>query len=216
MPGEPQNSEELILAFLAEGGDDYTSGEALSDKLGLSRTAVWKHVESLRAQGYRIEAAPSRGYRLVEVPDRLTSLELSPLLNTHDLGQVLHWYEELAFTNEFAMRLADEGAFHGEVVIAEAQTAGRGRRGRTWVSPARRNLYFSVILRPELPPGARRRAHPGRGRRAVRRAARGRRGGRHQVAQRRASSPDGRFARRSSPSSPPSRTGCTSWCSGSA
>jgi len=128
------------------------SGEAISDKLGLTRAAVWKHVESLRAHGYRIDALPARGYRLAEVPDRLTPLELRPLLNTHDLGQELHWYEELGSTSDRAKELAEEGAEHGEVVIAEAQTAGRGRRGRAWVSPPRKNLYFSVVLRPELPP----------------------------------------------------------------
>ena len=152
MPGEPQNSEELVLAFLAEAGDEFVSGEAISDKLGLTRTAVWKHVEALRSHGYRIDAVPARGYRLVGVPDRLTPLELRPLLNTHDLGQTLHWYEELGSTSDRAKELADEGADPGTVVVAETQTAGRGRRGRVWASPPRRNLYFSVILRPELPP----------------------------------------------------------------
>jgi BirA family transcriptional regulator, biotin operon repressor / biotin---[acetyl-CoA-carboxylase] ligase len=150
-PGRP-GSEEMVLAFLAEAGDEFVSGEAISDKLGLSRAAVWKHVNALRAQGYRIEAAPARGYRLVEIPDRLGELELRPLLNTHDLGQALHWYEEVGSTNDVAKELAEEGALHGEVVVAERQTAGRGRRGRSWSSPPRRNLYLSVILRPELPP----------------------------------------------------------------
>ncbi len=145
-------SEELVLSFLAEAGDEYVSGEAISDKLGLSRAAVWKHVEALRAHGYRIDALPARGYRLVEIPDRLTALELRPLLNTHDVGQVIHAYEELGSTNDRAKELADEGAEHGEVVVAETQTAGRGRRGRPWVSPPHRNLYFSVVLRPDLPP----------------------------------------------------------------
>lgn len=142
----------MILAFLADGGDEFTSGVALSDKLGLSRTAVWKHVETLRRMGYGIEAVPSRGYRLVEVPDRLTALELSPLLATHDLGRVVHFEETMASTNAAAFQLATEGAFHGEAVVAEEQTQGRGRRGRGWVSPAGKNLYCSVILRPELSP----------------------------------------------------------------
>jgi BirA family biotin operon repressor/biotin-[acetyl-CoA-carboxylase] ligase len=146
------NSEELVLSFLAEAGDEFVSGEAISDKLGLTRAAVWKHVEALRAHGYRIDAVPARGYRLSEIPDRLTPLELRPLLNTHDVGQVLHCYDEIGSTNDRARELAEEGAEHGEVVIAEAQTAGRGRRGRSWASPARKNLYFSVVLRPELPP----------------------------------------------------------------
>jgi BirA family transcriptional regulator, biotin operon repressor / biotin---[acetyl-CoA-carboxylase] ligase len=152
MPPEPSNSEELVLAFLAESGDDFVSGEAISDKLGLTRTAVWKHVNALRAQGYRIDALPARGYRLAEIPDRLTALELRPLLNTHDLGQVLHSFETLPSTSDRAKDLADEGAAHGEVVIAETQTAGRGRRGRTWSSPPRKNLYFSAVLRPDLMP----------------------------------------------------------------
>jgi BirA family biotin operon repressor/biotin-[acetyl-CoA-carboxylase] ligase len=145
-------SEELVLGFLAEAGDEFVSGEAISDKLGLSRAAVWKHVEQLRAHGYRIDAVPARGYRLREIPDRLTPLELRPLLVTRDLGQVLHCFGEVGSTNDVARVLAEEGAGHGEVVIAERQTAGRGRRGRVWTSPPGRNLYLSAVLRPELPP----------------------------------------------------------------
>ena len=151
MPPEA-DSEELVLAFLAEAGDEFVSGEAISDKLGLTRAAVWKHVNALRSQGYRIDAVPARGYRLAEVPDRLTALELRPLLNTHDIGRTLVAHEELASTSDLAKTLADEGCDHGTVVIAETQTAGRGRRGRAWVSPPRKNVYFSVVLRPDLPP----------------------------------------------------------------
>src|SRR5512138_2961088 len=151
-PSHPA-SEEIVLSFLAESGDEFVSGEAISDKLGLSRAAVWKHVNALRAQGYRIDAYPARGYRLVEIPDRLRELELRPLLNTHDLGIALHWFDEVGSTNDVARQLAEDGAAHGEVVIAEAQTAGRGRRGRPWLSLPRRNLYASIVLRPELPPG---------------------------------------------------------------
>ena len=144
--------EEIILGFLVEGRDEFLSGEALSDKLGLSRTAVWKHVEALRGKGYRIDAVPARGYRLMDVPDKLSPLELSPLLSTHHLGQCIHFHESLPSTNELAFRLATDGAEHGEVVITEQQTAGKGRRGRVWVSPPGLNLSFSAILRPELPP----------------------------------------------------------------
>ncbi|HEX5745645.1 MAG TPA: biotin--[acetyl-CoA-carboxylase] ligase [Archangium sp.] len=147
-----QTQQEIILGFLADGREEFLSGEALSAKLGLSRTAVWKHVQSLREKGYRIDAVPARGYRLVDVPDRLSPLELAPLLSTHDLGQSIHFHESLPSTNEAAFRLAADGAEHGEVVITDQQTAGKGRRGRTWVSPAGLNLYFSAILRPELPP----------------------------------------------------------------
>jgi BirA family transcriptional regulator, biotin operon repressor / biotin---[acetyl-CoA-carboxylase] ligase len=124
----------------------------MSDKLGLSRAAVWKHVDALRAQGYRIDALPARGYRLVGIPDRLGELELRPLINTREIGHALHWFKEVGSTNDVAKALAEEGAAHGEVVIAESQTAGRGRRGRSWLSPPGRNVCLSVILRPELPP----------------------------------------------------------------
>jgi BirA family biotin operon repressor/biotin-[acetyl-CoA-carboxylase] ligase len=140
-------SAEQVLAFLAEAGDDVVSGEAISDKLGLTRAAVWKHVEALRGQGYRIDAVATRGYRLVAVPDRLRALELRPLLNTHDIGQVLHCFESIGSTSDHAKALADDGAGHGEVV-AEAQTGGRGRRGRSWVMAPGRNAAFSVVLRP--------------------------------------------------------------------
>lgn len=146
------SNEEMILSFLAEGGTDFISGAALSDKLGLSRTAVWKHVETLRRLGYTIEAQPARGYRLLRVPDRLTPLEITPMLSTRELGRTLHHFDELASTNVQAFELAHDGALHGEVVIAESQTAGKGRRGRAWVSPAAKNLAMSVILRPEIAP----------------------------------------------------------------
>ncbi len=145
-------SEEQVLGFLAEAGDDFVSGETISDKLGLSRAAVWKHVNALRSQGYRIDAIPARGYRLVEIPDRLGELELRPLLNTREIGHALHWLSEVGSTNDVARKLADEGAAHGEVVLAESQTGGRGRRGRSWSSPSGVNVYLSVVLRPELPP----------------------------------------------------------------
>jgi BirA family biotin operon repressor/biotin-[acetyl-CoA-carboxylase] ligase len=152
MAADRPESEELVLAFLAEAVDEFVSGEAISDKLGLTRAAVWKHVDALRSQGYRIDAVPARGYRLAGIPDRLTPLELRPLLNTHDVGREVHWFEEIGSTSDRAKELADHDAEHGEVVVAETQTAGRGRRGRSWASPARRNLYFSVVLRPDLPP----------------------------------------------------------------
>lgn len=147
-----QSNEEMILAFLAEGGEDYVSGAALSDKLGLSRTAVWKHVEQLRKLGYRIDAQASRGYRLLEVPDRLTALEVGPLLATREFGRTLHHYDQAESTNSKAFELAHEGGSNGEVIVTEHQTAGKGRRGRSWVSPAGKSLAMSVILRPEIAP----------------------------------------------------------------
>lgn len=144
--------EQLVLALLEDGEDDFTSGEALSNKLGLSRAELWRYVESLRGKGYRIEAVAARGYRLLEVPDHITPLEIAPHLNTREVGRIIHYRESVSSTNELAFRLASEGAGHGEVVIAEAQSQGKGRRGRAWISPPGLNLYFSIILRPELSP----------------------------------------------------------------
>ena len=128
------------------------SGEDLARRLRCSRAAVWKQVRALRRQGYRIEARRAAGYTLAAVPDRLGPAELAPHL-TGGWRQV-HWFAETDSTQRVARELARAGAPEGTVVIAERQTAGRGRLGREWHSPAGLNLYCSVILRPPLAPGA--------------------------------------------------------------
>lgn len=148
MNATPQPTDEMIVAFLVEGGDEFTTGEALSDKLGLSRGDVWKHLEALRTLGYRIENSPTKGYRLLEVPDRVSALEVAHLLNTRDLGRVFEHRESTDSTHADAWALAEEGAAHGTVVIAEAQAAGRGRRGRAWSCIAGKDVALSIVLRP--------------------------------------------------------------------
>src|SRR5260370_34758623 len=152
MDASEQSSEELIVALGADGAPEFTSGAAAPEKMWLSPAPVWKNVASLRRKGYRIEAMPAKGYRLAGIPDRLTSLELTPLLQTQEIGRILHYREALESTNELAFQLALEGAVHGEVVIADRQTRGKGRRGRTSISPRNLKLYCSIVLRPELPP----------------------------------------------------------------
>lgn len=142
--------EEEVLAALSGGG--HVSGEAISERLGLSRAAVWKHVENLRRQGYAIEAAPRRGYRLTARPDRLLPAELAPLI-TGVIGHSVIHCEETTSTADVARRLAGEGAAEGTVVTAEYQSAGRGRLGRAWQTAAGEGLALSVILCPRLPPG---------------------------------------------------------------
>jgi BirA family biotin operon repressor/biotin-[acetyl-CoA-carboxylase] ligase len=146
-----EECEDLVLGLLADARDDYLSGEMLSDKLGLSPASLFKQINGLRAKGYRIDAVAAHGYRLVAVPDRLTALEIEPLLTTHDLGRTLHSFPEVDSTNQVARSLADEGALNGELVLAESQRSGRGRRGRSWISTPGKNLTFSLILRPPLP-----------------------------------------------------------------
>ncbi|WP_136525691.1 biotin--[acetyl-CoA-carboxylase] ligase [Geomonas ferrireducens] len=139
---------------LFRSGDGVVSGAALSRLLGVSRTAVWKHVKGLRAAGYLIEAVPSKGYRLLSSPKLLTQLDLSSGLATRRVGSRIVCLKETESTNQVAFKMAEEGAVEGTVVIADAQSAGKGRLGRVWLSPAGVNLYCSVVLRPDIAPMA--------------------------------------------------------------
>jgi BirA family biotin operon repressor/biotin-[acetyl-CoA-carboxylase] ligase len=128
------------------------SGARIGRELRLTRAAVWKHVRRLRSAGYEIVGIPSRGYRLLAVPDRLTASEIRPHLTGEILGREIHFAEMVDSTNTWARRLARAGAAEGTVVLAEGQTAGRGRLGRSWFSPPGVNVYMSVVLRPAVPP----------------------------------------------------------------
>jgi len=139
---------------LFRSGDGVVSGAALSRLLGVSRTAVWKHVKGLRGNGYRIEAVPAKGYRLLSSPEILTELDISSGLATGRIGSSLICLKETESTNAVAFKMAEKGAPEGTVVIADSQTAGKGRLGRVWLSPAGVNLYCSVVLRPPISPVA--------------------------------------------------------------
>jgi BirA family biotin operon repressor/biotin-[acetyl-CoA-carboxylase] ligase len=141
--------DEPILAWLRRAAEPL-SGESLAEKLGISRAAVFKRVEALRERGYAIEARHAQGYVLVGTPDRLDATELGP----HLAGswRAIEWHATIDSTQRRARELARTGAAEGTIVVAETQTAGRGRLGRRWHSPPGANLYFSVILRPPLEP----------------------------------------------------------------
>jgi BirA family biotin operon repressor/biotin-[acetyl-CoA-carboxylase] ligase len=139
-----------VLDALRRAGDRPCSGEVLSQEYGISRAQVWKDVETLRARGYRIEAEPGGGYWLRGVPDRLYPEEIQHGLATQWLAHTIHYFDETDSTNRVAADLAREGAAHGTVVVAEGQTAGRGRLGRRFHSPPYQNLYTSIVLRPDL------------------------------------------------------------------
>ena len=143
------NKDELLL-LLRSGRAGFVSGADLAASMGVSRTAVWKHVKALERDGYRIEAVPSKGYRLTASPDVIVVSELKQGLRTRTIGREIVHLAETASTNTLAMDLAHKGAAEGTVVIAEAQTGGKGRLGRSWASP-QGNLYLSVILRPAVP-----------------------------------------------------------------
>ena len=131
--------------------DDFLSGEKLSEEFGLSRTAIWKHVKSLKEDGYQIESVTRKGYRLVASPDIVNYDEIKEILHTKIIGRRVIYFNSLESTNKTAKEVAavnDEGT----VVVAEQQTKGRGRLGREWISPNRKGLYFSVILKPDTDP----------------------------------------------------------------
>jgi len=144
--------DDEILQLLRESSSAFLSGEEISHRLKVSRTAVWKRINHLRNLGYEIEASTRSGYRLIRSPDLLTPSEIKPLLKTRWIGKKIHHFHNLDSTNLRAYQLALNGAEEGEVVIAESQEKGRGRLGRQWFSPPFLNLYLSVILRPKIPP----------------------------------------------------------------
>jgi BirA family biotin operon repressor/biotin-[acetyl-CoA-carboxylase] ligase len=129
----------------------FVSGEAMSGTLGISRNAVHKHVKSLRKRGYRILGISRRGYRLEEEPCKLVMPVITEMTAQSAFGHAFRYYDEIESTNVEAKTLAVAGAPEGTVVIAESQSAGRGRLGRRWTSPAGKGLLFSVILRPDVP-----------------------------------------------------------------
>jgi BirA family biotin operon repressor/biotin-[acetyl-CoA-carboxylase] ligase len=142
--------KEKILSLLRSSRKGFLSGEELARKTGISRTMVWKHIASLRREGFSIEAVPSQGYRITSEPDLLRQQDVVSGLKARVIGREVQLFTTLASTNTSAMELASTGAVEGTVVVAETQTGGKGRLGRKWISP-KGNLYLSIILRPNIP-----------------------------------------------------------------
>ena len=145
-------SREKVLSLLLEQVDAYVSGEDMSRRLGISRAGVWKAIQALRGEGYEIDSAPNRGYRLLSAPDRVREGELAGPLAGCLVGSSLACLDVIDSTNTECKRRAMAGAPEGLVVIAEEQTGGRGRRGRSFQSPRGTGLYLSALLRPRLEP----------------------------------------------------------------
>ena len=145
-------SRQAVLSLLRQQ-EGFVSGEEISRRLGISRTAIWKAVDALRREGYTVEARTGLGYRLLEAPDAVTEPEIRHFLGEMDrVGRTLVCLEEVDSTNLRARQLAAEGAADGTVVVADRQTAGRGRLGRSFQSPGGRGIYLTALLRPALPP----------------------------------------------------------------
>jgi BirA family transcriptional regulator, biotin operon repressor / biotin---[acetyl-CoA-carboxylase] ligase len=145
------NTREELLSLLRSSQGTWVSGDELARKVALTRSAVWKHVRKLREEGCAIESSPRKGYLLTETPDLLSADEIRMALTTRTFGRgEIVCLERTESTNTTAKAMALSGAPEGTLILAEAQTAGRGRKGRNWFSPLREGVYVSIVLRPRL------------------------------------------------------------------
>lgn len=140
----------LILEKLKQN-KGYISGEELSKNFGVSRTAIWKHINALRKDGYNIESSSKKGYKLEEAPDLLDSRELI-IPDGQTIGREIIHFDEIDSTNNYAKKIANDGCSHGTIIVSEKQTMGRGRVGREWKSYNNEGLWFTIVLRPDLEP----------------------------------------------------------------
>jgi len=146
-------TKDELLWYLRRGEGCWVSGEDLSGKMGISRSAVWKQISRLRQEGYAIRSSSKKGYLFLGVPEMLLPAEIREGIGTEIFGRRdIAYFGELDSTNRKAKEMAAEGAPEGTLVVAEEQSRGRGRIGRSWYSPAREGIYMSLILRPKLPP----------------------------------------------------------------
>jgi len=141
-----------ILQVLKEKNMEYVSGEKLSEILGVSRTAVWKCINELKKEGYVIESVSKKGYKLESSPDILNEFEIGYGLNTRIIGRHICYFKSIDSTNNYAKKSAHEGCEEGTVIVADAQTSGRGRLGRRWESKEGSGIWMSVVLRPSIAP----------------------------------------------------------------
>lgn len=142
--------QKLLDAFkLADG--EFLSGEKLANSIGCSRTAVWKHIEDLRNEGFKVEAVRKKGYRLIEQADQMSEERIYFGLKSKIIGQKIYYYDSLPSTQKTAKELALNGAVEGTIVVAEEQTSGRGRMARQWHSPKGTGIWTSFIIRPNIP-----------------------------------------------------------------
>ncbi len=146
-------TDEAILAILRSNHrEEFVSGAEIAAELGISRTAVWKHLNRLRNAGYQLESERFLGYKLVGTPDLLLAPEIKEGLQTSRFGHVVVAYGETGSTNDDAAAIASVGGEEGTLVVAESQSSGRGRLGRRWASRPGVGIWASLVLRPNIPP----------------------------------------------------------------
>lgn len=143
-----------ILNLLKSNENKFISGEEIIKQLGvsISRAAIWKHINNLKEDGYEIESISRKGYRLISCPDILTYEEISPYLKTNYVGKSILYYESIDSTNIKAKEIANKDAINGTIIISEEQVSGKGRLGRSWVSPKYKGIWMSLILTPDINP----------------------------------------------------------------
>ncbi|KOF57780.1 MULTISPECIES: biotin--[acetyl-CoA-carboxylase] ligase [Clostridium] len=140
--------KEKIIGMLKCSNNNFISGQSISEKLGITRAAVWKYINKLKEDGYVIESGSKKGYRLISCPDILTTVEIDDTLKTKYIGRNIIHFDSIECTNDLAKELAEKGAEEGTVVIAEEQTSGRGRFRREWVAAKYKSIMMSIILKP--------------------------------------------------------------------
>jgi len=146
-----EETDTAILELLATS-PGYLSGEKIARKLKRSRAAIWKRISKLREEGCRILSGRNRGYRLLSTPDKLLPPFIKAGLNTSLIAQQIVYYPEVDSTNLQAKSMAARGVLDGTLLLTEHQTQGQGRLSRKWVSPPGKNLLFSLIFYPSVPP----------------------------------------------------------------
>lgn len=145
--------KDKIRQLLLAAGENFVSGQEMCEQLGVSRTAIWKAISQLRAEGYEIEAVTNKGYRLrQEETDVLSQETLDEAFHTRWAGHPLIYKKETGSSNDDIMILSEQGYGQGTLVITSRQTAGKGRRGREWKSPMDGNVYMSILLKPAMRP----------------------------------------------------------------
>ncbi|QSX07022.1 biotin--[acetyl-CoA-carboxylase] ligase [Sedimentibacter sp. zth1] len=142
--------KDKIIDLLKNSNNEFVSGEEISKHLGVTRAAIWKHINALKESGYKIESVSKKGYRLIGCPDILTYEEIKEHLTTKFIGRNIIHFDNLDSTNTYAKSIADTLVGEGHAIITEKQLNGRGRLGRQWISQNSKGIWMSLILRPEL------------------------------------------------------------------
>jgi BirA family biotin operon repressor/biotin-[acetyl-CoA-carboxylase] ligase len=143
---------DALLSLLAENSTIVISGAKIAREIGVTRQQVWRWIEKLRALGVRVKGHPHTGYHIERMPDILAPQMLSHRLYGTQFARRIHHFFKIDSTNNVAMRLAEQGEAHGAIVLAEEQTGGRGRAGRSWVSEKSTGIYCTILLRPAISP----------------------------------------------------------------